>query len=121
MLSKIHPIQKRIMITIENRKTEIVEVQGQPETLRYSDIMKMIMEIKPADGQTTGEMKNAFRVIDFLESVSKEHKESFELEEEDYKLFLHRYPKDTFVWGVQHRDVTAFDDYIRSVNQPKPE
>lgn len=102
------------MTTIENKYTTLLFETGKPEVMNYADIMLLIMNKLSEKGFTVAEMKKDFRVIDVLDAAVKEKKQEISFEDADFQHFLTKYPEN-FGWGLEHRDLIEFDDYIRAV------
>lgn len=106
------------MKKIENRKTSIIETVGQPETISYADIMLMVINKSVPEGYPPSKMRKDFRVIDVLDKAIKDKSEFIELEDGDFDHWWSRYGDD-FAFGMQHRDLLAFDDYLKEIKSGK--
>lgn len=106
------------MKKIENRDTKILFELGNKETLRFADLMIVVMNKMDGAGKTPSQLRKDFRVIDVLEKASKDKLESFELEDADFDHFMTIYGND-FAWGFMHRDLIAFDDVIKAIKEGK--
>lgn len=95
------------MKTIENKETALK--LNEEENVKYSHLLITVLNQPPKEGATIQDMRRDFRLIDLLEGA----KETFELNEADIKYVATAISK--CVWGIRHKDLIEFEDYINSL------
>lgn len=98
------------MKRIENKVTSVTDSsKGETKQLTYVDLLKVIMNIPPAQGYTIEEMRSRLAIFSKLDEKAS----AVELEDAEFKIL-----KDcvlAFRWGTMNADIVAFVDYLSTL------
>ena len=98
------------MKTIENKQTSITDtVEGQVKELCYVDLLKIVMNVPPAQGYTIAEMKQRLDIYSALIPESA----SVEIQDADLQVIVNCV--NNFKWGAVHKDIVEFAEYLEKL------
>ncbi len=97
------------MVTLKNKITEIKK--NEKEKLSYFDLMKVCAEQAPKEGLKIQQINKRIRIINALE---KEKEGKVEMEDADFDELKSLVVN--FTWGIVHKDIVNFYNYIQNLN-----
>lgn len=92
---------------IENKTTSITDKE---QVLSYVDLLKTVMNLPPAQGYTIKEMKQR---LDIFAALTPDEKNMIHLEDAHFETV--KTCVNEFRWGMLHKDIVAFSEYINTL------
>jgi hypothetical protein len=100
------------MVLVTNKKTTVET--GKDSVLKYSDIIKQIVNTPPKDGFSVEIMKQSLRIVTAIEN---EKKGTISIEDGDFDAL--KISVNAFRWAIIHKDLLSFVEYINSLQPSK--
>jgi len=94
------------MKKIENKQTEIPE--GKDKYASYFDLIKFVIN-KTEKGFTVNDIRSRLKITDAIEENDKE----IAIDDAEYNVIVTAF--DDFKWGIAHKDLVEFADYIKGI------
>jgi hypothetical protein len=98
------------MKILVNKPTIIkAKFEDKVDTMTYSDLIKILMNVPPKNGWTTSEMRSRMKIEDKIEDV--ELNKEMQFEDAEYDKLVQCL---NISWDFKHKDIIEFEDYILS-------